>query len=266
VFDGDADSVVCANAVQLISDYATVSFWIRVDGQNLADAEAYLLSFGSWQERYKVSLPQHLKVVWTTNSKNAQFDNFISDMDSGNGNELIEGFWWYVTMVHDGTDDIIYLDGEEVNRKPVLGTLNSTSRSLGFGNNPIEGGQFFEGSLDEIKIYNKALTADEIGKLYETGTTGIFDIPTEVHKYVQLVYPNPTPDELMIRHSFSTPQPLTVRVFDLKGRQVANQRVNAEQMASGTLQLNVAGLSSGMYNVNFVLGGKNLGSVPFVKQ
>lgn len=33
-FDGDADSVLAANGVQLISDYTTVSFWIRVDGKN----------------------------------------------------------------------------------------------------------------------------------------------------------------------------------------------------------------------------------------
>lgn len=46
-FDGMQDSVLAPNAVQLLSDYTTVSFWIRVDGTNPQDAEAYVLDFGT---------------------------------------------------------------------------------------------------------------------------------------------------------------------------------------------------------------------------
>lgn len=72
-FDGDRDSVLAPNAVQLISDFATVSFWIRVDSTNIADAEAYIMDFGHWSQRWKISLPQHLRIVWTTNGNNIQF-------------------------------------------------------------------------------------------------------------------------------------------------------------------------------------------------
>ncbi len=266
VFDGDGDSVIANNAVQLISDYATVSFWIRVDGQNLSIPESYVIDFGHWSERWKISLPQHLKIVWTTNGNNLQFDHLIHDMDSKDGNELLMGFWWYVTMVHDGTDDIIYIDGVEVNRQPVNTKLNSTALPLGMGNNPIDGGQFFIGALDEVKLYNKALTDSEILKLYTTGTTGIAELQNELLKYVELVYPNPTTDELIIKHGFGTSQDLLVRLFDQSGRQVGAKHINAQDMDNGIISLDVATLSGGMYNVNFVLGGKILGSIPFVKQ
>ncbi len=266
VFDGDQDSVLCPNAVQLISDYATVGFWIRLDGQNLMDAEAYIMSFGGWQERWKISLPQHRKIVWTTNGNNTQFPHFIHDMDAGDGNELVQGFWFYVTMVHDGTDDIIYLDGDEVNRQPVPSKLNSTANPFGMGNNPLDGHQYFHGALDEVKIYNKALTGDEITQLYNTGTTGIGEVPNEVQKYVDLIYPNPTVDQLVIKHGFGTTQDLLIRIFDNAGREVSSSRVKAKDMSNGQINLNVADLGIGMYNLNFVLGGKNLGSIPFVKQ
>jgi hypothetical protein len=266
VFDGDGDSVLAPNAVHLISDYTTVGFWIRVDGQNLEDPEAYILDFGHWDERWKISLPQHLKIVWTTNGNNLQFEHFISDMDSKDGNELVPGFWWYVTMVHDGTDDIIYLDGIEVNRKPVDTELNSTARPLGMGNNPIDGGQFFEGALDEVKIYNKALTSAEILQLYTTGTTGIKELQEEVAKYVEIIYPNPTFDELTIKHGFAANQDLVIRIFDQLGRQVGANKVNAQSMDNGLINLNVSDLQAGMYSLNFVIDGKPLGSMPFVKQ
>jgi chitodextrinase len=235
VFDGDQDSVYVPNAVQLISDYTTVGFWIRLDGQNLNDPEAYVLDFGHWDQRWKISLPQHRKIVWTTNSKNLQFDHFISDMDAKDGNELVTGFWFYVTMVHDGTSDIIYLDGQEVNRVPVLGTLNSTARPFIMASDAVEGGRYFHGALDEVKIYNKALTGDEITQLYETGVTSIGDVPNEVKKYVDVIYPNPTADQLLIKHGFGSTQDLLIRVFDVSGREISSSKIDAKDMQNGQI-------------------------------
>ncbi len=266
-FDGDQDSVLVPNAVQLISDYTTVSFWIRVDGTNPAVAEAYVIDFGHWSERWKISLPQHLKIVWTTNSNNVQFPNFISDMDSGDGNEMVKTFWWYVTMVHDGTSDIVYVNGQQTKIKPTLGKLNSTARPLCFGSNPIEGGQYFIGALDNVKIYNKALTAGEVEKLYNTGTTGVDDqFGSDLRGMVLNVSPNPTTDVLAIQHAFTGDQPLQVRVFDVVGRQLDDQRFSKNELPTGQILLNVKQYPTGTYFVNFVLGGKNLGSVQFDKQ
>jgi hypothetical protein len=264
-FDGNGDSVLVANAVQLISDYASVAFWIRVDGTNLEDAEAYVLDFGHWDQRWKISLPQHLKIVWTTNSKNALFPNFISDMDSGDGNEMVKDFWWHVTMVHDGVDDIIYVDGEEVNRKPAAGTLNSTGRPLGIGNNPVDGGQYFIGALDEVKMYNKALTGEEVNKLYETGTTGIQFLTPELTGYIDVLYPNPGTDALVLLHRFNGSQDVMIRIFDQAGRQVDGFTFDKAAVAAGRLDLKLGNYAAGKYALNFILGGKNLGSVPFVK-
>ncbi|MGI9158943.1 MAG: LamG-like jellyroll fold domain-containing protein [Saprospiraceae bacterium] len=263
-FDGVQDSVLAANAVQLISDYATVSFWIRVDGQNLQDAEAYVMDFGHWDQRWKISLPQHLKIVWTTNGNNAQFTNFISDMDSGDGNEMVKNFWWYVTMVHDGVNNIIYVNGQQTNIKPVNTKLNSTSRPLCFGNNPIEGGQYFIGALDNVKIYNKALTAAEIAQLYNTGSTGTVE-GVELARYVRAVAPNPATDFLHVQHTFNGNQPLLLRVFDLQGRQIGQLNYDKNETPNGQITLPVGSYPQGTYLLNFVLGGKNLGSIQFVK-
>ncbi|GJM35199.1 MAG: hypothetical protein DHS20C18_42000 [Saprospiraceae bacterium] len=267
VFDGDQDSVLAANAVQLISDFTTVSFWIRVD-QVTVDAEAYVMDFGHWSNRWKISLPQHLKIVWTTNSTNTVSDNFIHDMDSGDGNDLVVGFWWYVTMVHDGVNDIIYLDGVEVNNLPAAGILNSTSLPLGMGNNPVEGGQYFTGALDEVKIYNRALTAEEVATLYaQGGLVGINDpLKGELGTVVQSYYPNPTVDQLTIEHSFNANQPLTLRVLDVAGRQVGAIQYDKNELPAEQFSIDVAQYPSGTYFLNFILGGKNLGSVKFTKQ
>ncbi|MDQ3016808.1 MAG: LamG domain-containing protein, partial [Bacteroidota bacterium] len=155
LFDGEMSSITAPNAVQLESPAVTVSFWVRVD--ELPDqGEVYLLSHGGWQERWKISLPSHGKPVWTTNHENG-----ISDMDSGDANFLQVGVWTHVVMVHDGAKDIIYFDGGLVAEKAVVGNLNNTSFPLGIGYNPIERNLFFKGALDEVAIYNGALSATE---------------------------------------------------------------------------------------------------------
>ncbi len=265
-FDGQQDSVSVPNAVQLISDFTTVSFWVRVDDQDPNVAEAYVLDFGHWDQRWKISLPQHLKIVWTTNSKNTQFPNFISDMDSGDGNEMVKGFWWYVTMVHDGEKDLIYVNGELANSKPVTGLLNSTGRTLGIGGNPVEGGQYFNGALDELKIYNKALTADEIAQLYATGTSGVKDLAgSELFKFIKNVFPNPATDYLIVEHTLPVNQSLLIRVFDAQGRQVDAIRYSQGAMPQGQIKLQTGAYPQGRYYADFIFGGKSLGALKFTK-
>lgn len=264
-FEGGQDSIIAPNGVQLLSDFTSVSFWVRVDSVNTDVAESYILCFGNWNERWKVSLPQHLKVVFTTNSNNTQFDNFISDMDSGDGNEMVKGFWWHVTMVHDGENDIIYVNGIEANKKPVDGLLNSTALPLGFASNNVDGGQYFYGGLDEVKIYNRALTAEEVEKLFNNGTVGVED-HFVLQKYVDQIFPNPASDNITVAHSLPNKQDILINVYDVSGRQVSRKLLPKENVAQGSFELNVRNLKPGIYFLNVSYGGKNLGAMRFVKK
>ena len=73
-------------------------------------------------------------------------------------------------------------------------------------------------------------------------------------------------DKLTIKHAFGTSEDLLVRLFDQTGRQVGSKRISAQDMDNGIINLDVTGLGNGIYSINFVLGGKTLGSMPFVKQ
>ena len=263
-FDGDKDSVLVKNSVQLISDFTTVSFWIRVDNVNIKDGEAYVINFGHWSERWKISLPQHLKIVFTTNGKNTQFPSFISDMDSGDGNEMVKGNWWHVTMVHDGTRNIIYVNGQQVATKPVATKLNSTNRALCFGSNNVDGGQYFPGALDNVKIYNKALTSVEILKLFTAGTTGLTDFAIASYGDVKLS-PNPVSNILTIEHGFPVNSNVKIRIMDNVGRQYEGYNLSNLELSSSQLNVNTDRYPAGMYYVNFIVDGRNIGSVKFIK-
>ena len=157
--DGTSSEVTASNAAQLNSGTTTVSFWVKVNSLP-ANGEAFLLSYGGWQERWKISLPSHGKPVFTTHAGGA----CCSDMDSGT--PLTIGTWTHVTMVHDGSKDLIYFNGVKVNEKNAPGALDKTRYPLGIGYDPIDNGGFFDGALDDVQIYNRALSDAEIAALY----------------------------------------------------------------------------------------------------
>ncbi|MCK6690609.1 MAG: T9SS type A sorting domain-containing protein, partial [Thermoanaerobaculia bacterium] len=114
---------------------------------------------------------------------------------------------------------------------------------------------------------NKALTAAEIAKLYQTGTTGAGELDGNVLRSVVLgLAPNPVADRLTVQHAFPNNQDLLIRVFDMQGRQVDHLRFDKNEIPAGQFSLNAGHYPQGTYSLNFILGGKNLGAVQFNKQ
>tara|TARA_B100000678_G_C18068399_1_gene445657 strand:- start:172 stop:387 length:216 start_codon:yes stop_codon:yes gene_type:complete len=67
----------------------------------------------------------------------------------------------------------LYLNSEAVASAPFTGTIASNSYPLCFGSELSStcsnGGGFLSGQLDDARIYNRALSADEVQALYAQG-------------------------------------------------------------------------------------------------
>lgn len=163
-FDGIQSSVRAENGAQLNTAQTTISLWVKVS-QLPAQGEVFLLSHGGWQERWKISLPAHGKPVFTTNSAGG-----IKDMDTDSVSLPI-GVWRHLVMVHDGLNDKIYVNGVLKNSKTATGALNNTTKPFGMGYDPIDATNYFNGSLDEIMVFDSALTETQISALYTVQST-----------------------------------------------------------------------------------------------
>jgi len=77
------------------------------------------------------------------------------------GSALVLNQWSYLAVVFDGSQVKFYLNGALVTTASLPATITARSNPfrLGADNNTQ---QFFKGSLDEVRIYNRALTAQEI--------------------------------------------------------------------------------------------------------
>lgn len=79
--------------------------------------------------------------------------------------QLTANAWQHVAVVCDGKEVIIYLDGKEAARgkgeNPITPNPNLNFR-LGSG---YRGGRFFNGALDDFRIYGRALSVEEVREL-----------------------------------------------------------------------------------------------------
>ena len=80
-----------------------------------------------------------------------------------------EGKWHFVLLSYDGTLLKLDIDGKEVSSKNIKKGIPDTTgdQPLRIGANSLDKDKFFTGNIDEIRIYNKGLTGDEIQDIYE---------------------------------------------------------------------------------------------------
>jgi hypothetical protein len=104
-------------------------------------------------------------------------DNGVSHaLLAGNGGILNLGAWHHVAATFDGSMMRLYKDGAVVGTKPVTGKVAmDASKPVWIGNLPTTAGNGWDGLIDEVKIYDFALTDTEIQTLagggHVTGTT-----------------------------------------------------------------------------------------------
>jgi len=90
--------------------------------------------------------------------------------------------WYHVAATYDGTTMRIFLDGVEIASERKTGNLaTASSVDVGLGNQPEGAGdRALDGLLDEIRIYNKALSASELMSIMESpidNWAATFDLP-----------------------------------------------------------------------------------------
>ncbi|MFZ0827035.1 MAG: S8 family serine peptidase [Verrucomicrobiia bacterium] len=95
-----------------------------------------------------------------------------------------DGLWHHVAAVYDGANLLIYVDGSLDASTPDTGLILKTSQPVCIGANSqafvpscgcVEPGYFFDGLLDEVSIYHRALSASEILAIYQKGTSGKYN-------------------------------------------------------------------------------------------
>jgi RHS repeat-associated protein len=107
----------------------------------------------------------HLGVVTRPSS-------FICLQTTESASPISTNTWYHVVGTCDGTTARIYVNGVFQNSAPVLLNYSGYPAQAGIGGGLFWSGNSFPGLIDEVAIYNRALSATEIGNIYNAGISG----------------------------------------------------------------------------------------------
>lgn len=164
-FDGTDDYISLGNpaALQLTGDM-TLSAWINpvlldsnhnhnviVSGRSIEQDQAYDLTVNSTS----VGSVFRTDTGWQTQLVQA-------------GTSIPTGSWTHVSIVRSGTNIAYYVNGVSIGSIAFTGTPIIGSGYL-IGKGFYGGSHYFNGKVDEVRIYNRALSAGEVTALYNLG-------------------------------------------------------------------------------------------------
>ena len=151
-FDGTDDRVTIAdNAAFDFSSGFTAEAWINPD---VLGTQTYLSQYASSQEAFAFILLSSGKIEFTVTT-DGNTDQYFESTTS-----ITAGSWSHIALTFDGSTMRAYINGVAAGTKSVSGTMfNSTAPiEIGARNNA----HFFNGNIDEVRIWSKVLTVAEI--------------------------------------------------------------------------------------------------------
>jgi hypothetical protein len=165
--DGVDDYVDCGNGASLnITNAITVEAWVYLLSYPSVGGYITILGKegGSPRNGYIMLMTEsggsYLTGVQYYNA-NTQKNNYLVS------NALQLNRWSHLVFVYDGTNNFAYLNGVLNNSGSLgVGALGGGSTNINIGKRTSSGGSPFNGTIDEVRIYNRALSAGEISSHY----------------------------------------------------------------------------------------------------
>ncbi|KKR82378.1 MAG: hypothetical protein UU73_C0007G0018 [Candidatus Daviesbacteria bacterium GW2011_GWA1_41_61] len=172
-FDGSNDFIVVSDNAALNPTTAiTASTWINISSYPASDKT--ILAKGNWAAAATAAYELYLGSSGSI--LKFRFVNSSSSVNCDSGGVTVNpaiplNTWTHIIATYDGTNCKLFING--INKYTVntgIQTLKDEANNLNIGRRP-DAVQYFAGSIDEVKIYDYALTSDEVKTEYNRGSS-----------------------------------------------------------------------------------------------
>jgi hypothetical protein len=154
-FDGSNDSVTVADSSSLdLTSGMTVEAWVRP------------LTTSGWRTVVLKERPGDVVyALYSSNNDNGRPTSRVrvngSNVSVNGTSRLTTSVWTHLATTFDGSNLRLYVNGSLVATRVASGTILTSANPLRIGGSSALG-RWFRGRIDEVRVYNRALTASEI--------------------------------------------------------------------------------------------------------
>jgi len=142
------------------------SAWIKLNGQQSSYSSVIHKMYGTWNDGYFAYFSNSYTLNWSV-FKNPVYQTWSATTDLTSYNNQ----WIHLVGTFTHNDSIkLYLNGKLVDSQTVTGDGIDSGANFSIGGNG-NGGWGFNGLIDDVKIYNYALTSDEVKLDYNQGSS-----------------------------------------------------------------------------------------------
>ncbi|MCK5040300.1 MAG: LamG domain-containing protein, partial [Candidatus Aenigmarchaeota archaeon] len=163
-FDGINDYVTIPNSasVNITGTEITISAWIR--NYNLSDSLIHVILM----KRNAYSI-----VIETDGTFRCGIDGLTDPYSSGSPPAITDNNWHYVSCTYNSTHIMTYLDATRQIIDDSSGNIASVTATVEIGRRD-DNTRLFNGTIDDIMIFNRSLSSEEISALYNTGPYQVY--------------------------------------------------------------------------------------------
>lgn len=155
-FDGSNDMVTVADAASLdLTAGMTIDAWVRPE------------VIGDWSTVVLKEAAGGLAYGLYASDNGSRAAGYVNvgggDEAAFSPGDISTGTWTHLALTFDGASLRLYVDGTLVRTTAVSGPIRTTTRALRIGGNAVWG-EWFSGTIDEVNVYDRALTPAEIAQ------------------------------------------------------------------------------------------------------
>jgi|GEM_PF-4079115 len=172
-FIGNSAGIV-NTTLQLSSTAHSVSLWMKP--QDLTATKWQIMFFSAFNGHPSFTLGKRPDKTTAFHYRNESSQEVYFTLSNANT-------WYHVVVTRNNSGSTVYVNGSSVaTDSNSMGTYSSSAYDkASIGSNPLYPAEYFDGTLDQIRVYNVALTATDVANLYNNETTttaGTLSFPT----------------------------------------------------------------------------------------
>ncbi len=182
----------------------SIAAWFKTDMTNNKEM-AIIVNKGGFSKN-TINTPNQNYGIWLTGTNQGVAGKIQAGFEDSNGNNYFvttrntynDNNWHYVVVTYDKSILKLYVDNVLVTSKNTNAIPAMNSMPLVIGKDSNTNKRYFKGYIDEVRVYDRALTAQEISDTYNNGITANDYI-------IQATFSNPIVDDknILIRENSS---------------------------------------------------------------